>query len=91
MKSVIIDSLLILVHLLSKGFISRHTQRFLSRRSTGTRLNDCFNDWRLNIGHKQSLDLIYIGLAKALDSVVHHELISKLMSYDISGSLLSWT
>jgi len=59
---------------------------FLSRRSTGTQLIDCLNDWTLNIKNKQSLDIIYIDFAKAFDSVVH----AKLTSYGISGQLLRW-
>jgi len=43
-----------------------------------------------NIENKQSLDVIYIDFAKAFDSVVHRKLIVKLMSYGISGCLLSW-
>ena len=88
MESVIKDD--ILAHMLSKGLISRHQHGFLSRRSTGTQLIDCFNDWTLNIENKQSLDVIYIDFAKAFDSVVHRKLISKLTSYGIRGSLLSW-
>jgi len=88
MESIIKDD--ILAYLLSKGLISRHQHGFLSRRSTGTQLIDCFNDWTLNIENKQSLDVIYIDFAKAFDSVVHRKLIIKLMSYGISGCLLSW-
>jgi len=77
-------------HLLSKGLISRHQHGFLLRRSTGTKLIDCFNVWTLNIENKQSLDVIYIDFAKAFDSVVHRKLILKLMSYGIGGCLLSW-
>jgi len=56
----------ILAHLLSKGLMSRHQHGFLSRRSTGTQLIDCFYDWTLNIENKQSLDVIYTDFAKTL-------------------------
>jgi hypothetical protein len=88
MESIIKDDLL--YYLLSKGLISRHQHGFLSRRSTGTQLLDCLNDWPLNIERKESLDVIYIDFAKAFDSVVHNKLISKLESYGIGGSLLFW-
>jgi len=64
MESIIKDD--ILAHLLSKGLISRHQHGFLSRRSTGTQLIDCFNDWTLNIENKQSLDVIYIDFQRHL-------------------------
>ena len=85
MESVIKDD--ILDHLLSNGLISRHQHGFLARRSTGTQLLDCFNDWTLNIENKQSFNVTYIDFAKAFDSVVHCKLILKLMSYGIGGSL----
>jgi len=88
MESIIKDD--ILAHLLSKDLISCHQHGFLSRRSTGTQLIDCFNDWTLNIENKQSLDVIYIEFAKAFDSVVHRKLILKLMSYGIVGCFFSW-
>jgi len=88
MESVIKD--VILAYLLSKGLISGHQHGFLARRSTGTQLIECLNDWTLNIENKQSLDVIYIDFAKAFDSVVHSKLISKLMSYGICGNLLHW-
>ena len=88
MESVIKDD--IVAYLFSKGLISRHQHGFLARRSTGTQLIDCLNDWTLNIEHKQSLDVIYIDFAKAFDSVVHCKLISKLTSYGITGNLLCW-
>jgi len=80
MESIIKDD--IVAYLLFKGLINRHQHGFLSRRSTGTQLIDCFNDWTftLNIENKQSLDVIYIDFAKAFDSVVHRKLIIKLMS-----------
>ena len=88
MESTIKDD--ILAYLLSKGLITRHQHGFLARRSTGTQLIDCLNDWTLNIESKQSLDVIYIDFAKAFDSVVHRKLISKLTSYGISRNLLNW-
>jgi len=88
MKSIMKQD--ILPHLLSKGIISRHQHGFLSRRSTGTQLIDCFNDWTLNIENKQCLNVIYIDFAKAIDSAVHRKLILKLVSYGIGGCLLSW-
>jgi len=54
MESIIKDD--IIPFLLSEGLISRHQHGFSSRRSTGTQLIDCFNDWTLNIENKQSHD-----------------------------------
>jgi hypothetical protein len=88
MESIIKDD--ILAFLLSKGLISRNQHGFLSRRSTGTQLLDCLNDWSLNIANKESVDVIYIDFAKAFDSVVHNKLIGKLTSYGIRGNLLAW-
>ena len=69
MESIIKDELL--TCLLSKRLIFRHQHAgLLLRRSTGTQLIDCLNNWTLNIENKKSSD-IYIDFAKAFDSVVH--------------------
>jgi len=73
-ESIIKDQLQTYLH--SKRLISRHQHGFLPRRSTGTQLIDCLNDWTLNIENKQSLDSIYIDFAKAFDSVIHTKLIA---------------
>jgi hypothetical protein len=73
MESVIKDELL--TYLLSNGVITRHQHGFLRRRSTGTQLLDCLNDWTLNLENKLSSDVVYIDFAKAFDSVVHSKLI----------------
>jgi len=88
MESILKDD--ILAHLLSKGLLSRHQHGFLSRRSTGTQLIDCFNDWTSNTENEQSLDVIYIDFVKEFGSAVHRKLILTLMSYGIGGCLLSW-
>ena len=49
-ESLIIDDLL--SNLLSKCLITRQQHGFLARRSTGTQLVDCLNDWTLNIESK---------------------------------------
>ena len=88
MESIVKDELL--TYLIFKRLISRRQHGFLSCRSIGTQLIGCLNDWTLNIENKKSLDIIYIDFAKAFDSVVHTKLISKLVSYGISGCFLRW-
>jgi len=87
MESINNDELLTCLH--SKRLISRHQHVFLSRRSTGTQLIDCLNDWTLNIENKQSLDTIYIDVyVNDVSDILIGNTACKLFANDIK--LYSW-
>ena len=43
-----------------------------------------------SLDHGQPVDVIYLDLQKALDSVPHNRLLCKVESYGISGNFLNW-
>ena len=43
-----------------------------------------------SLDHGQPIDVIYLDLQKALDSVPHNRLLRKVESYGISGNFLNW-
>lgn len=63
---------------------------FLRRRSTATQLLSTFNDWAKSRNLSIPTDVIFLDLAKAVDSVPHERLLLKLKSNCIDGSLLNW-
>jgi ribonuclease P/MRP protein subunit RPP40 len=70
--------------------IDRRQHGFLAGRSTTTNLLERLNDWTVTIRDKKSVLVAYIDFAKALDTVCHRKLLSKLAAYGIASNLLSW-
>ena len=55
-----------------------------------TNLLCCLNDWIVSVDKKCSVDVMYIDIAKAFDSVSHEKLLSKLVKYGVTGNFLLW-
>ena len=43
-----------------------------------------------SLDHGESIDIIYLDLQKAFDSLPHNGLLRKVKSYGISGKFLNW-
>lgn len=63
---------------------------FLSKRSTVTQLLLCVNDWTKIVDNGYELDVVYLDIAKAFDSVSHQLLLTKLKNYGVTGKTLAW-
>ncbi len=77
-------------HLDLNNLISSSQHGFRSAFSTTTQLLD-FLEWvtkRFDVN--DAIDVIYLDIAKAFDSVSHPKLIARLSQYGIRGSLLGW-
>ncbi|MCP4487008.1 MAG: hypothetical protein GY820_06775, partial [Gammaproteobacteria bacterium] len=70
--------------------ISSSQHGFVRKRSTVTQLLECFNDWTDRFERGEAVDVIYLDIAKAFDSVCHKKLILKLGAYGFGGHLLAW-
>ena len=88
MESIIRDVLL--SFLLNENLITKHQHGFLKRHSTCSQLLECVNDWTITLNARNTADVIYLDFNKAFDSVVHTKLMTKLLSYGISGNLHDW-
>ncbi|MCP4472979.1 MAG: reverse transcriptase family protein, partial [Gammaproteobacteria bacterium] len=62
---------------------------FLSKRSTITQLLQCFNNWTAELDVGNGVDVAYLDIAKAFDTVPHPKLLEKLRAYGIQGRLLA--
>ena len=62
----------------------------LEGRSTVTQLIECFSDWTNELNDGKFVDIIYLDVAKAFDTVSHPKLVQKLENYQIKGALLEW-
>jgi len=63
------------------NIISDCQHGFLSGRSTTTNLLKCLNDWTSMLDDGSKVDIIYLDLAKAFDSVSHEKLLYNLFIY----------
>ncbi|MEM7106546.1 MAG: reverse transcriptase family protein [Bacteroidota bacterium] len=84
MKNLISD------FLLENNILSKHQHGFLSSKSTETQLLECVNDWTKHIDAKIGIDVFYLDISKAFDTVSHPKLCKKLEFYGIRGKFLSW-
>ena len=73
MESIISDKLSDYLSL--NGLISKEQHGFLVKRSTGTQLLECFQDWFHEIHNKKAVDIVYIEYSRAFDSLVHAKLL----------------
>ena len=80
----------LLPHLNQFEIISNCQHGFLAGRSTTTNLLKCFNDWTSMLEDSSKVDVLYIDLAKAFDSVSHDKLLYKLTKIGIGGNLHKW-
>ena len=88
MESCVKDVLL--RHLRENSLLTCHQHGFLPKKSTLTELLECLNHWMAAIDRGEHVDVVYIDLKKAFDSVVHVKLIQKCFAYGIRGKVLSF-
>ena len=88
MESILRDY--IQTYLSEEGVISPAQHGFLPARSVTTQLLECLDAWSEAIDSGHSVDIIYLDLSKAFDSVPHRRLLTKMKRMGISDQLLSW-
>ena len=77
-------------HLVSNNAITNHQHGFVSKKSTQTQLLECTNMWSMWLDEKEGVDVVYIDVSKAFDTVSHPKLLNKMASYGIRGKILNW-
>ena len=80
----------LLDHMFDNDFISDCQHGFIPGRSCTTQLLEVLDKWTDILDNYGALDVIYLDLAKAFDSVPHKHLLLKLQSYGINGRYLNW-
>ena len=50
----------------------------------------CLNDWSSLLDQKHGVDVVYLDVAKAFDTVSHPKLLRKLGAYGVTGMTLQW-
>ena len=63
---------------------------FLPKRSSSSQLLSCTYEWLWSYVNKELVDVLYMDIAKAFDSVSHTKLSLVLNSYGICPSVVTW-
>lgn len=88
MERIIKDKLLSFLH--ANQIISKAQHGFLSGRSTVSQLVLAVNDWSKSFDESKPVDILYLDISKAFDTVSHPKLFCKLEACGINGNLLAW-
>ena len=88
LESIVRDHLL--SHFASTGLLHDAQHGFLPRRCCTTQLLAVMEDWSAAVEAGDPVDIAYLDLSKAFDSVPHQRLLGKLRSYGVGGKLLCW-
>ena len=89
----VLESLLrddILKFLLNHRALSEHQHGFLFGRSCLTNLLESLDDWSSILDTGNAVDIVFLDLHKAFDSVPHRRLLMKLSAYGIQGKIATW-
>ena len=80
----------IIEYLEQNGLISDKQFGFVRGRSTGLQLMEVTNKWTEALDNNHQVDIIYMDIMKAFDTVPHNRLIGKLKSLGIKNKMLAW-
>ena len=88
MERAIFDSIYSFLNL--HDLLSPSQHGFVRGSSTVSNLLESVTDWMHSIDSGNNIDVIYIDLRKAFDSVVYSKLSDKMLSIGIQGNLIGW-
>ena len=77
-------------HLENNEFLSSSQHGFVPKKSCLTNLLETLEDWTDIMDRGCALDVIYLALSKAFDTVPHRRLLKKLQCYGVRGKVYSW-
>ena len=80
----------VLSYLLSNSLLSSSQYGFLPKRSACSQLLSCVDEWLWAYVNNKTVDVLYMDIAKAFDSVSHTKLVRVLKSYGISDNVVAW-
>ena len=88
LESIIRDG--VVDHMTKNKIFSRDQHGFIKGRSCMTQLIEVLNQWTNILDSGGSIDVAYLDIMKAFDTVPHERLLVKLSSYGIVGKTLEW-
>jgi hypothetical protein len=80
----------IVQHMIRNSLLSDSQYGFVQKRSTTLQLLHTIEEWTRVLDRGQTLDVCYLDMMKAFDSVPHRRLMAKISSYGIRGKVFKW-
>ena len=77
-------------HMSVNNLLSDSQYGFVEKRSTALQLLHTIEEWTRVLDRGQTLDVCYLDMMKAFDSVPHQRLLAKVNSYGIGGKVIKW-
>ena len=77
-------------HLQSRGLLADAQHGFRPGRSCATQLMMAIEEWSCMIEKGEPVDILYLDLAKAFNTVPPRKLLKKVKAYGIGGKILRW-
>ena len=74
----------------SENLLSINQHGFIKQKSTVTCLLECLDSWSRCFEEHSSVDILYIDISKAFDSISHAKLLALLQAMGVKGLLLKW-
>ena len=88
LESIIRDQLM--SHLLAENLLTEAQHGFRPGRSCATQLLLAIEEWSSAIERGEPIDILYLDLAKAFNTVPHRRLLRKVEAHGIAGKVLRW-
>jgi hypothetical protein len=79
-----------MAHLIDCSLLSENQHGFRKGRSCDTQLALLVHDLQTSVDNKREIDVVFLDIAKAFDTVPHDLLIKKLYSFNINQKVIQW-
>ena len=77
-------------YLINKNLLTPFQHGYKNYKSRHTNLIESLNAWTVSLENRRPVDVIYLDLSHAYDTVPHHRLLLVLLEYGVNQQLLNW-
>lgn len=78
------------MYLESNNIITEHQSGFRKNYSCETAIQTVIDEWKLISSERQIVEVIFVDLKRAFETIDRERLLEKLYQYGITGTVLEW-